>query len=74
MKPSNNYTVHRAVDDINTFRCCNILPDLDIVWLNNAEDKNLIGRVVTSPPRAAAYSHINYANVKAAAHCQTISN
>lgn len=39
---------------INRFRCCTLLPDLDVLWLAAAEDEGLVGQVVLSPPRPAA--------------------
>ncbi|KAF2141151.1 uncharacterized protein K452DRAFT_229337 [Aplosporella prunicola CBS 121167] len=57
MSPSNNVTVQHAVHDINIFRCCNVLPDLDILWRDSASDKNL-NQVPVSPARPnACYSY-----------------
>ena len=45
--PTNTGTVQSAIDDINVFRCCNVLPDASILWQDSAED-NGIGNVVAT--------------------------
>lgn len=50
--------VTTAVNAINQVRCCNVLPDLDVLWLQAAEDYGLIGQVNTVVPRENACSSI----------------
>ncbi|KAF5344557.1 hypothetical protein D9757_014885 [Collybiopsis confluens] len=40
-----------AGKNINQVRCCNVLPDLDVLWLQAAEAEGLVGEVNTSVPR-----------------------
>ncbi|KAH8896528.1 hypothetical protein GQ53DRAFT_819613 [Thozetella sp. PMI_491] len=47
------------VAQINQFRCCTLLPGLDILWLAAAEDEGLVGQVTTSAPRPNACAAIN---------------
>lgn len=46
--------VQNDLEEINIFRCCTLLPDLDVLWLAAAEDQGLVGQVTTSPPRPNA--------------------
>lgn len=58
---TNGFNTHQVltdVDTINQFRCCTLLPDLDILWLSAAEDEGLVGQVTLSPPRPNACSSI----------------
>ncbi|KAK5173317.1 uncharacterized protein LTR77_001998 [Saxophila tyrrhenica] len=48
--PNNTVAVTAAVDDINDFRCCNVLSDASILWLDNAADNGLVGTVPTQAP------------------------
>jgi hypothetical protein len=43
---------------INQFRCCNVLPDLDILWSETAEDEGVANLVPLSPPRPNACASI----------------
>lgn len=43
---------------INQFRCCTLLPDLDVLWLAAGEDEGLVGQVNLSPPRPNACTAI----------------
>ncbi|ORY57781.1 uncharacterized protein BCR38DRAFT_413695 [Pseudomassariella vexata] len=43
-----------AVNNINQVRCCNVLPDLDAIWLEAAEQEGIVGEVQTTVPRPAA--------------------
>lgn len=45
--PGNVDTVTAAVQDINNFRCCNVLPDASILWLESAEGDGLANDVPT---------------------------
>lgn len=46
------------MNNINQVRCCNVLPDLDVLWLEAAEDEGLIGQVNTAVPRPNACASI----------------
>lgn len=46
--------VQADLSQINTFRCCTLLPDLDVLWLEAAEDEGLVGQVNLSVPRPNA--------------------
>ncbi|KAF2491305.1 hypothetical protein BU16DRAFT_115966 [Lophium mytilinum] len=56
--PTNTQIVTQAVNDINQFRCCNVLTDATILWLDNAADNGLVGTVQTDAPREQACSAI----------------
>lgn len=56
--PNNTASVQAAVDDINIFRCCNVLTDASILWLDNAADNGLVGSVPTDAPRPDACANI----------------
>lgn len=45
--PGNVDAVSAAVLDINNFRCCNVLPDASILWLESAEGDGLANDVPT---------------------------
>jgi hypothetical protein len=47
------------IASINHVRCCNVLPDLDILWVQSAAGDGLVGSVPTSAPRPAACSTIS---------------
>jgi hypothetical protein len=55
---ANSALVNADVLQINTFRCCTLLPDLDVLWLAAAEDEGLVGQVNLSPPRPDACATI----------------
>ncbi|KAK8121616.1 hypothetical protein PG984_010286 [Apiospora sp. TS-2023a] len=44
----------RAAVTINRIRCCNVLPDLDVLWREAAESYGVVGQVQTSVPRPGA--------------------
>jgi len=56
--PTNTQIVTQAVADINQFRCCNVLTDATILWLDNAADNGIVGTVQTNAPREQACSSI----------------
>ncbi|KAK3707767.1 hypothetical protein LTR37_011944 [Vermiconidia calcicola] len=56
--PNDTTAVHAAVQDINNFRCCNVLSDATIIWLDSAADLGLVGVVRTDAPRENACSSI----------------
>ncbi|KAK7913853.1 hypothetical protein PG985_011556 [Apiospora marii] len=41
----------KAAGTINRIRCCNVLPDLDVLWREAAESYGVVGQVQTSVPR-----------------------
>ena len=44
----------KAAATINRIRCCNVLKDLDVLWLEAAESYGIVGQVQTSVPRPGA--------------------
>ncbi|KAK8017077.1 hypothetical protein PG993_015266 [Apiospora rasikravindrae] len=44
----------QAVANINQIRCCNVLPDLDVLWREAAERYRIKGQVQTNVPRPQA--------------------
>jgi len=56
--PGDSAAVTQALNNINAFRCCNVLPDLDVLWLDAAEDYGLVGTVNTVVPRPNACASI----------------
>ncbi|KAK7986958.1 hypothetical protein PG996_006434 [Apiospora saccharicola] len=44
----------RAAATINRIRCCNVLPDLDVLWREAAESYGVVGQVQVSVPRPGA--------------------
>lgn len=50
--------VQPAVDDINAFRCCNVLPDANILWADSAEDNGIANQVQINPNRPDACASI----------------
>lgn len=51
---ANTSQVQAEIRQINTFRCCTLLPGLDALWLSAAENAGLVGQVALSPPRPNA--------------------
>ena len=56
--PSDTDFVQTAVDDINAFRCCNVLPDAEILWLDSADASGISDQVPTTAQRENACSSI----------------
>lgn len=48
-----------AVANINQVRCCNVLKDLDVLWLEAAESEGIVGQVQTTVPREMACSSVS---------------
>jgi hypothetical protein len=69
--PTDSTAVHTAVQDINFFRCCNVLPDADILWTDAAEEAGLFGQVPTTAPRPDACSSVDCSLV---VECNTKDN
>ncbi|KAF2140686.1 uncharacterized protein K452DRAFT_288779 [Aplosporella prunicola CBS 121167] len=74
MSPGSNSTTQGAVDDINTFRCCNVLPDLDILWQDSATDNGIADVVPIMAGRENACMSIDCTMVSTAAQCKEESN
>jgi len=65
--PFNTDSVNAAVGDINFFRCCNVLPDASILWLESAEDNGSFGSVPTVAGRPNTCSSIDCSGVQSCA-------
>lgn len=70
--PNDAAIIHTAVDDINIFRCCNVLPDVDILWQDSADDEGISNLVPISAPREVACAGITCANVATASICKSL--
>ncbi|KAK7961623.1 uncharacterized protein PG986_002448 [Apiospora aurea] len=51
---NNPKTAPTAVANINKIRCCNVLPDLDVLWREAAQRYRIQGQVQTTVPRPRA--------------------
>ena len=58
-----------AVEDINNFRCCNVLGDASILWQDSAEDNGIGNEVNVVAPFPNACSAITCTN-----QCSTEDN
>ena len=67
--PTNTDTVTNAVADINVFRCCNVLPDVDTLFLDSAVDFGIADQVPLSVPRENAC-----ANIQCTPACEGLDN
>ncbi|KAK5165823.1 uncharacterized protein LTR77_008746 [Saxophila tyrrhenica] len=56
--PGNAEVAQASVDDINAFRCCNVLPDVDILFINSAESEGIANQVPLSVGREDACADI----------------
>ena len=56
--PNDTQTVTNAVADINVFRCCNVLPDVDTLFLDSATDSGIANVVPLSVAREEACASI----------------
>jgi hypothetical protein len=74
MMPSDSDVINHAINDINTFRCCNVLPDAKIIWLDSATDNGIANEVNTTPGLEDACANINCATVSTAANCTSLNN
>ena len=63
--------VHNAVNDINFFRCCNVLKDADILWTDAFLDQNLPSDVPTFAPRPDACQTVD---CSAVGQCDLLDN
>ncbi|OCK75038.1 hypothetical protein K432DRAFT_386446 [Lepidopterella palustris CBS 459.81] len=54
--PTDASAVSTQLEQINNVRCCNVLPDLDILWQSAADDEGIANMVDTSVPREDACS------------------
>jgi len=57
--PTDADNVATQLQTINQFRCCNVLPDLDILWEQTAADEGLVGTVPISAPRPSTCAAIS---------------
>jgi hypothetical protein len=57
--PNSTAVVSAAVDDINNFRCCNVLPDASILWLDSAVFAGISDQVPTCANRPDACGSIS---------------
>jgi hypothetical protein len=69
------------LQQINSFRCCNVLPDLDILWRDAAQSAGLkessqitTGDVPFSPSRPITCEGIDCSTVHTASNCGTLDN
>lgn len=69
--PDDATGVQHAVNDINFFRCCNVLKDADLLWTDAVLDQNLPDDVPTFAPRPDACQTID---CSAVAQCDLLDN
>lgn len=74
MMPSDSDVLNHAIDDINNFRCCNVLPDANIIWLDSATDNEISDQVNVTPGKEDACANIDCANLATAANCTSLNN
>ena len=68
-------SVQAAVDKVNNFRCCNVLPDLDILWRDSAISAGFSeADAPFSPARPNACDSVDCSTVRAASTCGTENN
>lgn len=72
--PMDQDVITHAVNDINNFRCCNVLPDADIIWLDSATDNGISDQVNFTAGREDACAHITCSNLATAANCTSLDN
>jgi len=56
--PGDSDSVNSNLDIINNFRCCHVLPDLDALWEETADDEGVSNLVPISAPRPNVCSSI----------------
>jgi len=72
--------VKAQLDVVNSFRCCNVLPDLDIIWKDTAESAELTiqtsitGGVPITAARPAACNGLDCSTTEGASTCATKDN
>ena len=74
MMPSDSDVITHAINDINTFRCCNVLPDANIIWLDSATDNGISNEVNFTPAKEDACANIDCSTVSTAANCTSLNN
>lgn len=74
MMPSDSDVINHAINDINTFRCCNVLPDANIIWLDSATDNGISNEVNVTPGKEDACANIDCSTVSTAANCTSLNN
>lgn len=76
----NSDAVKAQLDVVNSFRCCNVLPDLDIIWKDTAESAELsiqtsiTGGVPITAARPAACNGLDCSTTEGASTCATEDN
>lgn len=72
--------VQAQLDVVNSFRCCNVLPDLDIIWKDTAESAQLsiqtplTGGVPITAARPATCNGLDCSTTAGASDCATKDN
>ena len=57
-EPGDGDSVASALETINNTRCCNVLPALDSLWQDSADQEGIAGKVNTVVPRPDACSSV----------------
>ena len=60
--PTDTNSVNTAVNNINMFRCCNVLGDASILWLDAATTNGISDEVTTVAPFEDACNKISCTN------------
>ena len=74
MMPMDSDVIDHAINDINNFRCCNVLPDANILWLDSATDNGISDQVNFTPGLEDACAHIDCSTLSTAANCTSLNN
>ncbi|KAL1589993.1 hypothetical protein WHR41_01408 [Cladosporium halotolerans] len=76
----NRDAVSNLLDVVNSYRCCNVLPDLDILWRDSAISADLLiqnpvtGGVPITPARPSTCSAFDCSKTVGASTCSTEDN
>lgn len=76
----NRDAVANLLNVVNSYRCCNVLPDLDIIWRDSAISAglqirtSLLGGVAITPARPATCSAFDCSKTEGASTCASEDN
>lgn len=70
--PANVDAAAAAVADIDNFRCCNVLPDVDLLRVDSADDFGVADRVPITAPREDACAAVDCGGFATSATCKSL--
>jgi len=67
--------VNDLIEEVNVFRCCAVLPDVDLIWLDSADSASAIGNasVPITAPRPARCSTVDCTDPRVVNHGQVLN-